>query len=102
MFVLAPVSSRDLVKDIPPISLVIMGAPGSLFFTGKEFIIMELTVSLSWICLGFLWGVHIPFRNFAYEGICLMASIKGMVTVTFLKASSRLSSASLFLAFGQF
>ena len=31
-----------------------------------------------------------------------MASIKGMVIVTFLKASSTLSSVSLFLAFGQF
>ena len=88
------------MKDIPHISLVIMGAPRSLFFTGKEFIMMELTVSLSWIRLGFQWGVHIPFRNFAYEGICLMASVKGMVIVTFLKASSRLSSVSLFLAFG--
>ena len=102
MFILAPVSNRDLVKGIPPISLVIMGAPGSLFFTGKEFIIMELTVSLSWIRLGFLWEVHIHFRNFALEGICLMASVKGMVIVTFLKASSRLSSVSLFLAFGRF
>ena len=31
MLILDPLSSRDLVKDIPPISLVIMGAPGSLF-----------------------------------------------------------------------
>ena len=61
---------------------------------------IELTVSLSWILLGFLWGVHIPFRNFAYEGICLMAYVKGMVIVTFLKASNRLSSVSRFLAFG--
>ena len=65
MFILAPASSRDLVKDIPPISLVIMSAPGSLLFMGKEFIMMELTVSLSWILLGFLWGIHIPFRNFS-------------------------------------
>ena len=43
MLILALVSSRDLVKDIPPISVVIMGAPGSLFFIGKEFITMELT-----------------------------------------------------------
>ena len=64
MFILAPVSNRDQVKDIPTISLMIMGAPGSLFFMGKEFIMMELTVSLSWIHLGFLWGVYIPFRNF--------------------------------------
>ena len=99
MLILAPVSSRDLVKDIPPISLVIMGAPGSLFLMDKKFIIMELTVSLSWILLGFLWGVHIPYRNFVYEAICLMASVKRMVIVTFLKASNRLSSVSLFLAF---
>ena len=88
------------MNDIPPISLVIMGALGSLFFTGKEFIMIELTVSLSWILLGCLWVVHIPFRNFVYEGICLMASVKGMVIITFLKASNRLSSVSLFLAFG--
>ena len=34
MLILAPVSSRDLVKVIPLISLVIMGAPGSLFLIG--------------------------------------------------------------------
>ena len=31
-----------------------------------------------------------------------MASVKGIVMVTFLKASSRFSSVLLFLAFGQF
>ena len=31
-----------------------------------------------------------------------MASVKGIVMVTFLKASSRLLSVSLFLAFGRF
>ena len=82
------------------ISLVIIGAPECLFLIGKEFIMIELTVSLSWILLGFLWGVHIPLRNLAYDGICLMTSIKGMVMVTFLKASSRLSSDSLILALG--
>ena len=57
------VSRKDLVKDIPPILLVIMGAPGYLFLIGKEFIMIELIVSLSWILLGFLWGVHTPLRN---------------------------------------
>ena len=47
MLILAPISSMDLVKDIPPISLVIMDAPGSLFLIGKKFIMIELTVSLS-------------------------------------------------------
>ena len=101
MLILAPIFSKDLVKDIPPILLVIMGALGSLFLIGKVFIMIELTVSLSWILLGFLWGVYIPLRNLAYDGICLMASIKGMVMVTFLKASSILSSDSLILAFGR-
>ena len=96
MLILVPVSSMDLVKDIPPISLIIMGAPGSLFLIGMEFIIIELTVSLSWIPL-----VHIPLRNLAYDGICLMVSTKGMVMVTFLKASSRWSSDSLVLNFGR-
>ena len=31
-----------------------------------------------------------------------MASVKGIVIVTFLKASSRFSSISLFLGFGRF
>ena len=47
MLIIAQVSSKDLVKDIPPISLVIMGALISLFLIGKEFIMIELTVSLS-------------------------------------------------------
>ena len=45
MLILAPVFSRDLVKDIRPVSLVIMGAPGSHFLIVKEFIMIELTVS---------------------------------------------------------
>ena len=65
MLILAPISTKDLVKDIPPISLVIMGAPRSLFLTGKELIMIELTISLSWIFLGFLCRVHIVLRNFA-------------------------------------
>ena len=75
MLIPAPISSRDLVKDIPPISLVIMGAPRSLFFTSKEFIIMELTVSLSWIRLGFLLGSTYTFKEFSVgrdilDGFC--------------------------------
>ena len=85
---LAPISSKELVKDILLISLVIMSALRSLFLIGKEFIMTELTISLSWILLGFLWGIFIPLKNLAKDGICLMAPIKGMVMVTFLKASS--------------
>ena len=81
MIILALVSNMDLVKVIPPISLVIISALESLFFTGREFIMIALIVSQSWILLGFLWGVHMPLRNFAYDGICLMASINGMVMV---------------------
>ena len=79
MLILAPVSSKDLAKDIPPILVIIMGAPRSLFLIGREFIMIELTVSLSCILLGYLWGVQIPLRNLAQDGICLMASITGMV-----------------------
>ena len=60
MLILAPVSKRDVVKVIRPILLMIMGARGSLFLIGREFIIIELTISLNWILLGFLWGVHMP------------------------------------------
>ena len=42
ILILALVSNKDLVKVIPPISLVIMGAPGSLFLIGRKFIIIEL------------------------------------------------------------
>ena len=62
MLILPLVSNKDIVKVIPPISLVIMGALRSLFLIGREFIMIELTISLSWILLGFLWGVHISLR----------------------------------------
>ena len=62
---LVPVSNKDLVTVIPLISVVIMGAPRSLFSIGREFIIIKLTISLNWILLELLWGVHMPLRNFA-------------------------------------
>ena len=68
MLILALVSSKDLVKDILHILLVIMGALEYLFLIGKEFIMIELTISLRWILLGFLWGVHIPLRNLGRMG----------------------------------
>ena len=49
------VSNRDLVKVIPPVLLVIMGASGSLFLKCREFVMSELTILLSWILFGFLW-----------------------------------------------
>ena len=61
----APVSNKDLVKIIPPILLVIMGVPRSLFLIYKEFIMIEVIVLLSLIILGLLWGVHMSLRNFA-------------------------------------
>ena len=42
--------------------------------------------------------VHSSFKNFAYLGICLMASNRGMFTSTFLKVSKiSLSTSSIFL-----
>ena len=58
-------SKKDIGKVIPPISLVIMGAQGSLFLIGREFIIIELMILLNWILLGLLWGVHMHLKNFA-------------------------------------
>ena len=46
-------------------------------------------------------GCAYTFEKLALDVICLMASIKGMVMVTFVKASSRLSPDSLILAFGR-
>ena len=44
MLILALVSNIDLVKVIHLISLVIMGAPRSLFVIGREFVMIQLTV----------------------------------------------------------
>ena len=68
MLILAPVYSRDLVKDIPPISLMIMGAPGSLFFTGKEFIMIELTDKSQILVIK-----HAFVMNFRCNPLCLFA-----------------------------
>jgi len=43
----------------------------------------------------FLW-VHKSFKNFAYFGICLMASKRGMLTSTLLKVSRRSKSSFTF------
>ena len=56
---------------------------------------MELMVSLIRIRFGFLVGVQSPFKNFAKDVICWMASTNGMVIVTCLKASNYVSSLSL-------
>ena len=37
--------------------------------------------------LNFLLCVHNSFKNLAYLGICLMASMRGILTSTFLKVS---------------
>ena len=46
MLILAPISNMDLLKVIPLISIVIMGAHRSLFLMGREFVMIELTISL--------------------------------------------------------
>ena len=65
ILILALVSNKDLVKVIPPISLVIMGALGSLILIGREFIIIEPIILLNRILLRLLLGVHMPLRNFS-------------------------------------
>ena len=57
------VSNKYLVKVIPPISLMMMGALGSLFLIDKEFIMIELMLSLNSILLGLVWGVHMHLSN---------------------------------------
>jgi len=42
--------------------------------------------------------MHKSFKNFAYFGICLMASKKGILTSTLLKVSRRSESSSTFFA----
>ena len=67
---LAPVSKRDRVKFLPPISQLIIGAPGSRRLRGSVLNIIELVVSLIGIHFGFLVGVHSSFKNLAYDEIC--------------------------------
>ena len=54
MHVITPVSNKDLVNFNPLISLMIKGAPGSLFLIVREFIIIKLIFLLNWIFLGYL------------------------------------------------
>ena len=54
---------------VPPISVVIIGAPGSPFLMGSVSKIIELIVSFNWSLFGFLWGVQSPFKNLAYDGM---------------------------------
>ena len=77
MLRLALMSNKDLVKVIPLISLVIVGAPESLFLISRVFIITELTIQLKLILLKILWGVQMSLRNIAYEGMYFMALIRG-------------------------
>ena len=70
ILILAPVSRRDRVKVLPPISQLIMGASGSRRLRGSVLNMIELMVSLIWIRFGFLVGVQSPFKNLAYDGIC--------------------------------
>ena len=66
---LAPRSRGDRVKVLPPISQLIMGAPGSCRLRGRVLNMIELMVSLICIHFGFLVGVQSPFKNLAYDGI---------------------------------
>ena len=62
--ILSSVSNKNLLKVIPPILLVIMDALGSHFFINREFIIIELVVSLNCIFFGAPMGcAYIPLRN---------------------------------------
>ena len=68
----------------------IVGLPGSLYFGGKLFQINEVDYSVinaSLLTPSFLFTVHKSFRNLAYDGICLMASSKGMFNFTCMNNS---------------
>ena len=68
----------------------IVGLPGSLYFGGKLFLIKEVDYSVmnaSLLTPNFLFIVHKSFKNLAYDGICFMASNKGLFTLTSLNNS---------------
>ena len=68
----------------------IVGLPGALYFGGKLFRIREVDCSVmnaSLLTPNFLFTVHKSFKNLACDGICLMASNKGMFSLTCLNSS---------------
>ena len=67
-----------------------VGQPGSLYLGGVLCFKIELTcsVKMAFFCIfNFLFTVHKSFKNLAYDGICFMASNKGMLILTCLKVS---------------
>ena len=87
---LAPKSTRACPNFDFPITMEIVGLPRSLYFGGKLFRIKEVDYSVinaSLLTPSFLFTVQKSFKNLAYDGICLMASNKGMFNLTCLNNS---------------
>ena len=79
---------------------VVVGHPGSLYLTGNLHCRIELTYSVRNAFLRtfvFLFTVIKSFRNLVYEGICWMASKKGMLIWTCLNTSIMSSNFPSFL-----
>ena len=106
----APRSSMTSVKVQSPMVQGIVKVQGSFHFCGKVHGVMAATLLLYISAetfmpiitysfpVNFLLWMHKSFKNFAYFGICLMASKKGILTSTLLKVSRRSESSSTFFA----
>src|SRR4051812_34189816 len=81
-FMLAPRSNNALSTENSPILHFIVGAPGSLYFIGYLFKIMELTCSVRNAFFGtfaLCLAVTRSLMNLAYAGTCLIASRRGIL-----------------------
>ena len=86
-FTLAPRSSKAFYIFELPITHKIVGQPGSLNLGGLLFWMIALTCSVknAFLCiLSLRLTVHKSFKNLAYDGICFMASKRGMFSLTCL------------------
>ena len=86
----APRSHMAFLIPTFPILQEIANIPLSLHLVGSSLLITAVTTSPTLtfsLSASFLLFVQSSFRNFAYFGICLTASRRGMLISTFLKVS---------------
>ena len=98
--ILAPKFHRGLSMTNFPITHGMEKLPGSLSFGGILFWIIALhsavriTDSLS---SSFFLLDKISLRNLAYKGICVMASVKGIVIFSYFRSSTNFINFPIFL-----
>ena len=98
-FILAPKSSNAFPISNVPIVTRIVKLPGSLDFWGNDFwgndfgiIALHPASSSTVSSKNLIFFVRISFMNFAYVGICSIASTKGILIYSRLKMSMNLAN----------